>query len=136
MAQATNMNTNSEKSAENMGFKMPNVDFNAIMDSYKKNLEILGLINKMSVEVCNGITKLQAAFVKQMVADMGGIMEKCGKPSEAFAKMSEVARDNTVNAINNSKQISEMLTAAGNEITKTITTRMRETMEEAKKMAK
>ncbi len=134
MAQSNpNMNAGSEKSAG--GFKMPNVDLNAIVDSYKKNLEILGLINKMSVEVCNGITKLQAAFVKQMVSDMGGIMEKCGQPSEAFAKMSEVARDNTMNAINNSKQISEMLTTAGTEIAKTITNRVRENIEEAKNMA-
>ena len=64
-------------------FKMPNVDMNAVIDSYKKNLEVLGLISKMSIEVCNGITKLQSAFVKQMMADMGSVWEKTGKPADS-----------------------------------------------------
>ena len=62
-----------EKNAESefKGFKMPNIDTNALMDTYKKNLEILGLINKTSMEVFNGIAKLQSTFVKQMISDFG-----------------------------------------------------------------
>ena len=115
-------------------FKMPNVDMNAIMDSYKKNLEVLGLINKMSIEVCNGITKLQSAFIKQMMTDMGSIMEKAGKPADMMAKFNEVTRDTIVKAVGNSKQISDMLIASNNELTAAITKRMRDSMEEAKNL--
>lgn len=120
--------TNSEFS----GFKMPNIDANALIDSYKKNLEILGLINKTSIEVFNGIAKLQAAFVKQMFSDMGGVMEKSGKPSEAVAEFSRIARDSAVRAVGNGKQISDMLTMASNDITNATARRIRESMEEAK----
>ena len=113
-------------------FKMPNVDMNAIMDSYKKNLEVLGLINKMSIEVCNGITKLQSAFIKQMMTDMGSIWEKTGKPSDMMAKFNEVTRDTIVKAVGNSKQISDMLIASNNELTAAITKRVKDSMEEAK----
>ncbi len=123
-----------EKTAEGefKGFKMPNIDTNALMDSYKKNLEILGLINKTSIEVFNGIAKLQATFVKQMISDMGGIIEKSGKPSEAMAEFSRVARDSAVRAVGNGKQISDMLTMASNDITNATAKRIKETMEEAK----
>lgn len=123
-----------EKTAEGefKGFKMPNIDTNALMDSYKKNLEILGLINKTSIEVFNGIAKLQTTFVKQMISDMGGIIEKSGKPSEAMAEFSRVARDSAVRAVGNGKQISDMLTMASNDITNATAKRIKETMEEAK----
>ena len=66
-------NTAQEQKNAFANFKMPQLDMEAIAESYKKNLEILGLMSKMSVEVCNGIAKLQAAFLKQMTADMGSI---------------------------------------------------------------
>lgn len=124
--------TTNEKAEEFKGFKIPNIDTTAMLDTYKKNLEILGLINKMSVEVFNGIAKLQTAYVKQMMADMGSIAEKSTKPSEAFAEMSRVARDSAVRAIGNGKQISDLLTMASNDITTATAKRIKETMEEAK----
>ncbi|MBR1733950.1 MAG: phasin family protein [Alphaproteobacteria bacterium] len=123
-----------EKSAEGdfKGFKMPNIDMNALMDSYKKNLEILGLINKTSVEVFNGIAKLQTAFVKQMISDMGGVVEKSTKPTEAIAEFSKVARDSAVRAIGNGKQIGDLLTMASNDITTATAKRIKESIEETK----
>ena len=129
------MAVSNDKSSENSdfkGFKMPSIDFSLLMDSYKKNMEILGLINKTSAEVFNATAKLQAAFIRQMVSDMGGIMEKSNKPSEAFAEFSRVARDSAVRAVGNGKQISDLLTMATNDISNATAKRMKETMEEAK----
>ncbi len=131
MASSTNTNEKAND-AGFKGFKMPNIDANAMIDSYKKNLEVLGLINKMSAEVCNGITKLQTAFVKQMMSDMSGVMENGKKPSEMMAKFSDVTRDTIVKAMGNNKQISDMITVANNEITAATTKRFKESMEEAK----
>jgi phasin family protein len=117
------------------GFKMPKVNTEAILDSYKKNLEILGLINKMSVEVCTGITKLQTAFMKQLMVDLGSINDQTKNPSEAMAKFSEVARDSMVKAIGNSKQISEMITGNNNELTAAIAKRFKDSIEDAKNAA-
>lgn len=128
MATSTNNNENNPFAS----FKLPNIDLNCCMDSYKKNLEILGLINKMSMEVCKGIVKLQAAFVQQSIADAGSVLEKCNKPSEAVAKMSEVTRDNIVKAITNGKQIVDLLTQTNNELTSAVTHRFKESIEEAK----
>ena len=122
------------KTFEFPNFKMPGIDINAVMDSYRKNLEVLGLISKMSVEVCNGIIKLQSAFVKQMMEDMGSIWEKAGKPADMMAKFNEVTRDTIVKAVGNSKQISDMLVASGNDLTNAFTKRVKDSMEEAKNL--
>jgi phasin family protein len=131
MATATNSGTDAKKDNPG-GFKIPRIDTNAILDSYKKNLEILGLISKMSAEVCNGVVKLQSAFIKQFAEDMGSVMEKSAKPSEAFAKFSEVTRDAVVKAMGNNKQISDLIVANGNELTALVAKRLRESVEEAK----
>lgn len=135
-----NMPTN-DASKENKtnhfpNFKMPNVDMKEIMGSYKKNLEILGLINKMSMEVYSGIAKLQSTFIKQMMSDLGSVAEKGAKPAEALAKFSDVMRDNIVNAINNGKQISDMITTTNNELTAVVANRVKESIDSIKQHSK
>lgn len=134
MANGMNPNANGtdNKSEAFTGFKIPNINVNALMDSYKKNLEILGLINKMSVEVLNGIAKLQSTFIKQMMVDYSSIMEKSTKPSDAMTRLSEITRDSIVKAIGNGKQISDMVMATSNELSDAITKRFKESVEESK----
>ncbi|MDR0753402.1 MAG: hypothetical protein LBE95_01910 [Holosporaceae bacterium] len=131
MATATNTSTDN-KTNDFAGFKMPKIDTNAIFDSYKKNLEILGLINKMSIEVCNGIAKLQAASAKQFIHDLGGITENGVKPSDMMSKFSKIMQENMVKIIGNNKQISDLMSAYNNELTATVTKRFKESVSEAK----
>ena len=86
----------------------------------------------MSVEVLNGIAKLQSTFVKQMMMDFGSVMEKSTKPSDAMTRLSEITRDNIVKAIGNSKQISDMVMSTSNELSDAITKRFKESIEETK----
>lgn len=133
MANGMNPNANNtDKNEAFSGFKVPNINVNALMDSYKKNLEILGLINKMSVEVLNGIAKLQSTFIKQMMMDYSSVMEKSTKPSDAMTRLSEITRDSIVKAIGNGKQISDMVVATSNEISDAIAKRFKESVEESK----
>lgn len=130
---ATGMNSTSEKMNEaTSNLKMPRIDMNAIIDSYKKNLEILGMINKMSMEVYNGVVKLQSAFFKQSMEDITNLMDKCNKPAEFVGKLNDLTRDNVVKAIGNGKQISDMITSASNDISAATSKRIKESIEEAK----
>lgn len=117
-------------------FEAPNVDLNAIVDSYKKNWEVLTLVNKMSAEVFNGIIKLQTAFVKQAMTDLGSVVEQGKKPADFIAKFNEVTRDTLAKAVSNNKEIADMIIASNNELTSTITNRVKESMEEAKHIVK
>ncbi|MDR1375276.1 MAG: hypothetical protein LBJ45_00475 [Holosporaceae bacterium] len=127
-----NANEKSDTSAKS---KIPNINTDAVMSSYKKNLEIIGLVNKMSLEICNGVTKLQGAFVKQILSDLGNVA-KNSKPSEAFGKFSELTHGHFMKAIENSKQISEMINTTHGDLTNAITKRLKDSMEEAKDIIK
>lgn len=116
--------------------KFPQFDMNAVIDSYKKNLEVLGLINKMSVEVLNGMVKLQTAFVQQTMSDLGSIYEKAGKPTEMATKFNEVTRNTVVKAVEKSKELSDMMIAATNDIGATVTKRVKDSIAEAKNLTK
>ncbi|MDR0968758.1 MAG: phasin family protein [Holosporaceae bacterium] len=129
------MTTTDAKGETFAGCKMPKIDPSAFLDSYKKNLEILGLINKMSIEVCNGIVKLQSAFFKQFMSDLGSVAEKAAKPSEAAARFNEVVRDNIVKAVGNSQQIANMITENANELNATLSKRFKETVAGSKPAA-
>ncbi|MDR3179423.1 MAG: hypothetical protein LBT70_00805 [Holosporaceae bacterium] len=132
MATATSTNTTDKaKDCSFAGFKASTLDMDAFWDSYKKNLEILGLINKMSMEVCTGIAKLQTTFFKQAMEDFGGIFSS--KPSETASKFSEVTQNTLNRAIGNGKQISEIVTAANKDISTVASGRLKDSFEEAKK---
>ncbi|MDR2794436.1 MAG: phasin family protein [Holosporaceae bacterium] len=136
MATAASTNTTDKtKDFSFANFKAPMFNADAFWDSYKKNLEILGLINKMSLEVCTGIAKLQTAFFKQAMEDFGGIFSS--KPTETASKFSEVAQSTFNKAIGNGKQISDIVTNANKDISTVASERFKESFEEAKKfMAK
>ncbi|MDR2766623.1 MAG: phasin family protein [Holosporaceae bacterium] len=138
MATSTSAGTSAnpnEKSDVFSKFKMPNIDHNAVLDSCKKNLEMMWIINKMSVEVLSGVAKLQGAFMKQLLSDYNNAA-KSSKPSEALSKFSELAHGHLLKAIGNSKQVSEMLTSASKDVHSTLTGRFKESMEEAKHIVK
>ena len=131
-------NNNANEKANDMfaNFKMPQVDMNAAMDSYKKNLEVLNLINKMSVEVFNGMVKLQSAFIKQMMTDASSMMEKNGKPSDIMAKFNETTIGMIEKVAGNSKQISDMLMNSSNDLRTAVSKRIKESVEEAKNIVR
>jgi phasin family protein len=117
-------------------FCMPNVDMDALANSYKKNLEILESINKMSTEVCSGIAQLQSVFVKQMMTELSELIREKGKPSEAVAKFSEFTKEHVAKVVDNGKKISDLLTTTQQSINAAILQRFRESVDEMKQQKK
>lgn len=127
-----NNGTNSGPEKEGINLKMGKVDMNSIIDMYKKNLEILSLVNQMSFDVYKSVAKLQSTFIQQMITDACSACKNT-KPTDAMYKFAELARDNMTNAVNNGKQISEILTSSGNDISGVLTKRFKESIDDMKK---
>ena len=105
-------------------------DAECMTNMYKKNLEILSMVNQMSFDVYKSVAKLQATFI-QMISDA---YEAChAKPADAMTRFADLARDSMTNALNNGKQISDILTSTGTDISGVLTKRFRESMDEMKK---
>ncbi len=101
-----------------------------IMNMYKKNLEILSLVNQMSFDVYKSVARLQATFLQQMITDA---CDACrSKPTDAMQKFATIAKDSMKQAIDNGKQISEILTSTGSDISGVLSKRFKESMEEMK----
>ncbi|MDR3156187.1 MAG: TIGR01841 family phasin [Holosporaceae bacterium] len=114
-------------------FNMPQVDMDALVNHHRRNLEILGSINKMSAEVYSGIVQLQSTFVKQMMTEMNELIQEKGKPSEMVAKFSEFAKDHVVKVVDNSKQISDLLATTQQSVNTAILKHFRESVDELKR---
>ena len=125
-------NTNTTPGNDEQKTKFGKVDMNSIIDMYKKNLEILSLVNQMSFDVYKSVAKLQSTFIQQMITDACAACNHT-KPTDAMYKFAELARDNMTNAVNNGKQISEILTSSGTDISGVLTKRFKESIEEMKK---
>ena len=133
------MSNNNENNAANNGGAKEEAKANpfgkfdpeGMMNMYKKNLEILSMVNQMSFDVYKSVAKLQATFIQQMITDA---CEACqAKPGDAMTKFADLARDSMTNALNNGKQISEIITSTGSDISGVLTKRFRESMDEMKK---
>ena len=132
---SNNDNNSANNGAKNEGANFQNpfekFDADGMMNMYKKNLEILSMVNQMSFDVYKSVAKLQATFIQQMISDA---CEAChAKPSDAMTKFADLARDSMTNALNNGKQISDIITSTGSDISGVLTKRFRESMEEMKK---
>lgn len=131
------MSNNGNNTADNeKKANFAKIDMEGFSNMYKKNLEILSLVNQMSFDVYKSVAKLQATFIQQMISDACNACNSCSKPADSMNKFADVARSSITNAINNGKQISEMLTSTGNDISGVLTKRFMESMEEMKKAYK
>ena len=74
-----------------------------------------------------------AALVLADKVNLGAVN---AKPSDTMYKFADIARDNMVKAVNNGKQVSDMLTAAGNDVAKLFTNRVKDVMDDIKKSCK
>ncbi|MDR1551305.1 MAG: hypothetical protein LBS14_01345 [Holosporaceae bacterium] len=127
---ATATNAGDSKTAGSSGFSK--VDATVIMDSYRKNLEIVGLIGKMTVEVFGGVIKLQTAFFQQFMEDCSTVLAKGVRPAEAATRFYEILRDNTVKSIAHGKKISDVVLSGSNEIGTAVAARLKESVDNAK----
>ena len=124
-------NNGAAKDAKSTRNPFERFDADCMMNMYKKNLEILSMVNQMSFDVYKSVATLQATFIQQMIADA---CDAChAKPSDAMTKFADLARDSMTNALNNGKQISDILTSTGSDISSVLTKRFRESMDEMKK---
>lgn len=106
-------------------FKMPKFNIENLTKSYKKNLDIVNLMSKMSMDVYSNITKLQSTFIKNMTSDLSEI-SKTDKPSDAAFQFSEVAKNGMAQAINNGRKMMNMLTASSRDLSSAISKKIKE----------
>ena len=118
-------------------FHIPGIKVDTIMNSQKKNLETLSEANRITIEGMQNITRRQADILRQTMEETATMMtELMGKspPEEKLIKQTELVKMAFESAMVNMKDLAEMVAKSNDDVTKVISKRVSENIEELKSM--
>lgn len=113
-------------------YKIPGVDFSAIMEREKKNIEALTKANKIAYDGWQALLKKQAEIFQETMAEAMSHAKK----QEAMKVRADVAKQGFEKALGNMKHLAEMATKSQSEAYEVVRQRIAENLEELRNMAK
>lgn len=106
-------------------FKIPGVDFAAIIERERKNIEALAAANKVAFEGWQALVRRQSEILqesmKQAMAD--------ASQENAVSKRAELANERFQGALNNMRELAEMATKSQKDAFDIVRKRVEENME-------
>ena len=120
-------------------FKVPNVDVDAMVATQKKNIDALTNANQLAIEGMQAVALRQAEIIRETVemaqAQMGQV-NVSGNPEEAVAQQTELLKASIERAVNNARELSEMVAKSNAEAFDIVNQRVTESLDEIKDLAK
>jgi len=113
-------------------YKIPGVDFSAIMEREKKNIEALTKANKVAYDGWQALFKKQAEIFQETMAETMAHAKK----QEAMKQRADVAKQGFEKALGNMKQLAEMAAKSQTEAFEILRKRAGENMEEMRSLTK
>lgn len=113
--------------------KVPSVDLEKIMSHHRKNLEALGASGKVAAEGAAAIAAKQREIIEAGLKEITGLAQGFkmpGSPQEAMTAQAEFAKKAIEAAIQNTKDVAELVQKSNAEAMKIMQDRMKESMEE------
>lgn len=120
--------------------KMPGVDFKPVIDSQRRNMEALAAANKLALEGMQAVFKRQSEILRASVEEaMSSAKDlSVGKPGsvpESVAKQVDMLKLAVEQAIENMRELAEMVSKSNTEAFSTINKRFNESLDEIKSQA-
>ena len=113
-------------------YKIPGVDFSAIMEREKKNIEALTKANKVAFEGWQALLKKQAEIFQETMTEVMSHAKK----QDAIKVRADVAKEGFEKALGNMKHLAEMAAKSQGEAYEIVRKRIAENLEELREMAK
>ena len=113
----------------------PKVDTQALVDSQRKNVELLMATNKAVIESAQAVMQRQSEMVQKAVEEATEAAQSLagsGNPQEISAKQVELVQAAYEKALANSNEISDMVKKTQDEVAAKVNTRVNESLEELK----
>ena len=120
-------------------FKVPGVDFDAILASQRKNIEAVTAANKLAIEGMQAVVRRQAEILRNTMELTGAILTdamSAGSPETIVTKQAALVKTAFEQALGNMKELAEMVTKSNTEAANVISKRVSESLEELKTVAK
>jgi phasin family protein len=119
-------------------YKLPGVDFDAVVASQRSNVEALANASRAAFEGAQAMAKRQAEILQETMTQTSKSFEtlaEAGSPSEAVAKQAELAKGAFEKALGNMRELAEMVTQAQQRAIDTMSGRISQSLDELKRMA-
>jgi phasin family protein len=112
---------------------VPNVDFNALVDHHRKNLEALEKSAKTATAGASSMLAKQREILQEtlrQITEMAQSYRMPGTPQELMARQAEFARKSFETALKNTEDMAELVKKSSDETLDVLRQRIREGMEE------
>jgi phasin family protein len=113
-------------------FKMPGVDYQAMMESQRRNIEVLTALNQQAVAGIQAVAQRQAEILQTLMGEATATAQQLAgaSPEERAGKQAELTRVAFERAVVNMRELSEMVSKSQNEALETINARVSESLKE------
>jgi len=119
-------------------FRMPAMpDMNALVAAQKRNLDALAAANRVALEGAQTVARRHMEILQQSVSEMTEAMQTMSALPEAkekAAKQAELLKASYGRAVNNMKELADLIQKANSEALALLNRRFSEAMDEAKTM--
>ena len=119
-------------------YKLPGIDFEAIVAGQRNNVEALANASRAAFEGTQAVAKRQAEILQETMNETAksfATLGQAGSPSEVAAKQAELAKEAFEKAVGNMRELAEMVTKAQQGAIDTMSGRISQSLDELKHMA-
>ena len=120
-------------------FKMPTMNFEAMMNAQRKNIEAMTAVNQAAYEGFQALVRRQAELVRQGFEETTNIVNaimSCPTPEEKVIRQAEASKAAVDKCIANAREIADTIAKCNNQAMEIVSHRMSEGLEELRGMAK
>lgn len=113
-------------------FKVPGIDFEAVMEAQRRNIEALTAANQKAAAGAQAVAQRQAEIFQTVMNEAGKAAQQLAAipPEERAGKQAELARTAFEQAVANMRELSEMIAKSQNEALEAINKRVSDSLSE------
>lgn len=120
-------------------FKMPQFNFEALMNAQRKNIEAMTAVNQAAFESFQALARRQAELLRQGLEEtqqtMNAVMSSAS-PEEKVIRQAEASKAAVDKCMANAKEIADTLAKCNTQAMETVSNRLSEGMEELRDIIK
>jgi len=120
-------------------YQIPGLDMSAIIEHQRKNIEALTTANRQALEGLQAVAMRQSEILRETMDEAVAALKElssAGGPTEAASKQAQLLGNALEKALTNMRQLAEMAAKSNTEAFEVVKTRMTDSVEEIKQLAK
>jgi len=113
--------------------EMPDVE--GLLGAYRRNIEVFTAANRVAMEGAQAVARRHMEIMQQAMAEMSEamtVLSTAGAPQDRAAKQAELLRRAYERAVNNARELSEMIQRSNGEAVEILNRRFMEAMDEVR----